>query len=172
MPNITTTYSAAAATVIPMNLSGLAASPTFIAGRECTQIDNTVTKYIDAIVYGWFIVGTTPTIPANFSIYAWGNDVSLAITPIDTLVGVNNNRTLTNTTVLNSALGIVRSPPILVATSDLKYVVLPFSMRDVLRSPLPPFWGLFCSHNMTAALKIDAGNTDAFRFHGITYTST
>ena len=171
MPTIFTNYSGAAATVIPMDLSGLAASPTFIAGRECNQVDNTVTKYIDAIVYGWFIVGTTPAVPTNFSVYAWGNDVSLATTPIDTLVGVNGNRTLTNSTVLNSALGQARSSPILVNTSDTKYVVLPFSMREALRSPLPPFWGLFCSHNMTAALKVDAGNTNSFRFHGITYQS-
>ena len=170
---LTTTYSGASATTITMDLSALAASSTFVAGRESSQIDNTSNKYIDAIVYGWVIVGTTPTLPCSFNVYVWGNDVSLATTAIDVLDGTDSAETLTNTTVLNSALQLARTSSILVNTSDTKYVVKPFSVAKALQlDVLPPFWGLYCSHNMTAALKTDAGNTNAFRFHGITYTST
>ena len=66
---LTTTYSSN--TAITMNLSALAASATFIAGRESTQIDNTSTKYIDALVQGSFTVGTTP------ADYRWAGDLCL-----------------------------------------------------------------------------------------------
>lgn len=169
---LNTTYSGASATTIAMDLSALAASATFVAGRESTQIDNTSNKYIDAIVYGRFLVGTTPTLPCTFNLYLWGADVSLATTPIDVLDGTDSAETLTNTTVLNSALQLARAPSILVNTSNLTYDILPFSVAQYFGGILPPFWGLFVAHNMTAALKTDAANTNAFRFHGITYTQT
>lgn len=169
---LTQTYSGASATTITMDLTALAASGTFLAGRESTQVDNTSTKYIDAIVYGRFIVGTTPTLPCTFNVYLWGQDVSLATTALDVLDGTDSAETITNSTYLTSALQLVRSPSILVNTSNLTYDVMPFSVAGYFGGILPPFWGLFVAHNMTAALKTDAGNTNSFRFHGITYTQT
>ena len=74
-----TTYSTN--TTITMNLSNLPASATYIAGRESTQIDNTSTLYIAAIVSGSFTVGTTPAITGGLMIYVWGADTSLGTTP-------------------------------------------------------------------------------------------
>jgi len=159
-------------TTITMDLSALAASSSFVAGRESTQVDNTSTKYVDAIVYGRFIVGTTPTLPCSLNVYVGGADVSLATTAIDVLDGADSAETLTNTTVLNSALMMARSPPILVNTSNLTYDIVPFTVARLFGGVMPLFWGLYVAHNMTAALKTDAGNTNSFRFHGITYTST
>lgn len=157
-------------TTITMDLSALAASSTFVAGRESTQVDNSSTLYDDAIVYGRFIVGTTPTLPCTFNVYVWGADVSLGTTVIDVLDGTDSAETLTNTTVLNSALVLARSVPILVNTSNITYDISPFSVAQLFGGNMPKFWGLYCAHNMTAALKTDAGNTDEFRFNGITYT--
>lgn len=158
-------------TTITMDLSALGASSTFIAGRESTQVDNSSNLYDDALVLGRFIVGTTPTLPCQFNCYVWGADVSLGTTPIDVLDGTDSAETLTNTTVLNSALVLARSPAILVNTSNLTYDLVPFSVAQLFGGIMPKFWGLFCAHNMTAALKTDAGNTNSFRYLGITYTT-
>lgn len=170
----TTTYSTAGAggTTITMDLTSLAASATFIAGRESTVIDNTSNKYIDAIVQGLFVVGTTPTLPCQFNVYVYGVSTSTATTAIDTLVGADGARSLTNTTVLNSALVLAAKPPILVNTSNITYPVASFSVAQLFGGIMPKYWGIFCAHNMTAALKTDAANTNSFSFNGITYTQT
>lgn len=168
MTAIYTGYHNATPTTITMDLSALASSSSFIAGRESTQVDNTSTKYLDALIYGRFIVGTTPTLPCTFNLYAWGADVSLATTAIDVLDGTDSAETLTNTTVRDSALVLVASKQILVNTSNVTYDIAPFGLAQFFGYILPPFWGLFVAHNMTAALKTDAGNTNVFRFHGIT----
>lgn len=158
-------------TTITMDLSALASSSTFVAGRESSQIDNTSNLYVDAMVMGRFIVGTTPTLPCQLNIYVWGSSVSLATTAIDALDGTDSAETLTNTTVLTNGLALAKSCPILVNTSDTTYYVSPFSVRAALDvETLPPFWGLYVAHNMTAALKTDAGNTNSFLFRGVTYT--
>lgn len=167
-------YSTAGAggTAITMDLSALAASATFVAGRESTVIDNATPKYVDVMVQGLFIVGTTPTLPCQFNIYVYGVSTSPATTALDTLVGADGARTLTNTTVLNSGLILAARPPILVNTSNITYPVASFSVAQLFGGIMPKYWGLFCAHNMTAALKTDAGNTNSFSYNGITYTNT
>lgn len=157
-------------TTITMDLSALGASSTFVAGRESSQIDNSSNLFVDAKVFGRFIVGTTPTLPCELRVYMWGADVSLATTAIDVLDGTDSAETLTNTTVLNSALTLVAAKQILVNTSNLTYDIAPFNICDYFTT-MPKFWGLFVAHNMTAALKTDAGNTDSFRYQGVYYTS-
>lgn len=157
-------------TTITMDLSALASSSTFIAGRESSQIDNSSNLYVDAIVSGRFIVGTTPTLPCQLNVYVWGADTSLATTAIDVLDGTDSAETLTNTTVLNSALRLGASIQILVNTSNITYDIAPFSVAQLFGGVMPKFWGLYVAHNHTAALKTDAGNTNSFRFNGVTYT--
>ena len=57
---------------------------TFVAGRECTQIDNTANNYIDALVDVKGITGgaTVPAVGDKIQLFVWGSDVSLATTPI------------------------------------------------------------------------------------------
>lgn len=169
MTTVNTAYSAN--TAITMDLTTLGASATFIAGRESSEIDNTTNKYVDALVRGRFVVGTTPTLPCQLNVYVWGSDISLVTTAIDVLDGVDSAETLTNTTTLANALRLGASCPVLVATSDLTYYVSPFSIAQLFGGIMPKFWGLYVAHNMTAALKTDAGNTNSFSFNGITYTN-
>lgn len=165
----TTTYGSN--TAITMDLSALGASATFVAGREGSERDNTSDKFIDAMVEGKFQVGTTPTLPCEFRVYVWGSNTSLATTALDTLDGTDSAETLTNTTVLSQLrLGAVCG--ILVNTSNILYPILPFSVALLFGNIMPKFWGLYVAHNMTAALKTDAQNTNSFSFNGITYTST
>ena len=167
---LTTTYSAN--TAITFDLSSLATSSTFVAGRESTEIDNTSTQYVDCIVNVEGITGhasTAPTVGQYIGLWVWGADSSLATTPIDTLDGADSSETLSHVSVLNS-LRPVPGPTVTVATAALKYYIQPFSVAALFGGIMPKFWGLYVAHNHTGALG--ASNSGLFSFNGITYTST
>lgn len=165
----TTTVVYSSNTAITIDLSGLASSSSFLAGRESNEIDNTTNKYLDAIVRGSFIVGTTPATTGGLKVFVWGSDTSLATTALDVLDGADSTETFTATS-LGATVMPASFTPVLVATSDIKYHVKSFSVARALGlSVLPKYWGIFVAHNMTAALKTDAGNTNAFSFNGIKY---
>jgi hypothetical protein len=167
---LTTTYSAN--TAITFDLSSLATSSTFVAGRESTQIDNTSTQYIDCIVNVDGITGhasTAPTIGQMIQLYVWGADTSLATTAIDTLDGTDSAETLSHVSVLNS-LRLAAAPTVTVATAGLLYYIQPFSVASLFGGVMPKFWGLYVAHNHTGALG--GSNSGLFSFNGITYTNT
>ena len=165
----TTTINYGANTAITMDLANLATSATFVAGRECTQIDNTTTnKYVDAIVSGQISVGTTPTANTQINVYVWGADTSLATTALDVLDGTDSAETLTNTGILaNLRLGA--SLPVLATTSDIAYLVLPFSVAALFGGVMPKYWGLFVAHNTGVNLRNSAVNTNSLEYVGIKY---
>lgn len=156
-------------TTITMDLSALGSSSTFVAGRSSAEIDNTTNKYVKVFVAGTIIVGTTPTLPCQLNVYVVGAETSMATTNIDTLAGTDAAKTLTNTTVLTNDLVLAKAMPILVNTSNTTYYTT-FEVSQLFGGVVPKFWGLFVAHNMTAALKTDAGNTNSFAYNGITYT--
>jgi len=166
---LTTTYSAN--TAIAMDLSSLGTSSTFLGGVESDQVDNTTTKYVDAIVNVKGITGgsTTPTIGQMIVLYVWGADTSLATTAIDVLDGTASAETLSGAQVLNS-LKFAAAPAVAAATGSLVYWIQPFSVAALFGGNMPKFWGLFLAHNHTGALA--AAQTGLFSFSGITYTST
>lgn len=163
----TTTVNYSSNTTITMDLASLATSSTFVAGRESTQIDNTSNKYIDCLVSGFVSVGTTPTANTTIAIYVWGADTSLATTPLDVLDGTDSAETLTNTGILN-ALRLGASVAVPAATSDVQYIVLPFSVATLFGGVMPKYWGLFVSHNTGVNLR-STSNTNLFEFVGIKY---
>jgi hypothetical protein len=163
----TTTVNYSSNTTITMDLASLATSSTFVAGRESTQIDNTSNKYIDCLVSGTVSVGTTPTANTTIAIYVYGADTSLATTPLDTLDGTDSAETLTNTGILN-ALRLGASIAVPANTSDVQYIVLPFSVATLFGGVMPKYWGLFVSHNTGVNLR-STNNTDQFDFVGIKY---
>lgn len=166
------TQTLSANTAITLDLSSLATSSTLLAGRESTQIDNTSTNYVDALVNVKGITGhasTAPTVGQYIGIWVWGADTSLATTAIDTLDGTDSAETLSHAAVLNS-LRFAAAPAVTVATAALVYPVMPFSVASLFGGVLPKFWGLFVAHNHTGALG--ASNNNLFSFNGVTYTST
>ena len=163
----TTTYSAN--TAITMTLSALASSASATAGRESTEVDNTTNKYMDAIVQGSFTVGTTPAITGGLTVYVWGADTSLASVAQGPFDGVDSDETPTTTQL--GWLRFAAFAPVLVNTSDTKYWIPPFTVASLFGGVMPKFWGLYVTHNMTAALKTDAANNNSFSYNGITYTS-
>lgn len=166
MATTTTNYSSN--TTITMDLANLASSSTFVAGRECSEVDNTTNKYVDAIVSGKISVGTTPTANTQINVYVWGADTSLGTTALDTLDGTDSAETLTNTGILaNLRLGAVLT--VLATTSDIAYLVLPFSVAALFGGVMPKFWGLFVAHNTGVNLRNTAVNTNSLEYVGIKY---
>lgn len=167
---VTQTYSAN--TAITFDISSLATSSTFVAGRESTQIDNTTNMYVDAMVTCDGILGhasTAPTIGQYIGLWCWGADTSLATTAIDTLDGTDSAETLSHESVLRS-LNFVASPAVTVATAALTYHIQPFSVAQLFGGILPKFWGLYLAHNHTGALA--AAQSGIWAYSGITYTNT
>ena len=167
---VTQTYSAN--TAITFDISSLATNSTFVQGRESTQIDNTSTMYVDALVNVKGITGhasTAPTIGQYIGLWVWGADTSLATTAIDTLDGTDSAETLSHVAVLNS-LRLAAAPAVTVATAALVYYIMPFSVAQLFGGIMPKFWGLYLAHNHTGALA--AAQSGLFSFNGITYTNT
>lgn len=164
----TTTINYSANTAITMDLANLASSSTFVAGRECSEVDNTTNKYVDVTVSGKISVGTTPTANTQINVYVWGADTSLGTTALDVLDGTDSAETLTNTGILaNLRLGAVLT--VLATTSDIAYLVLPFSVAALFGGVMPKFWGLFVAHNTGANLRNTAVNTNSLEYVGIKY---
>ena len=162
------TYSAN--TAITFDISSLGTSSTFVAGRESTEVDNTTNKYDDALVNVDGINGhasTAPTVGQEIRLYLWGADTSLGTTAIDVLDGTDSAETLGHVSVLNS-LRFVDSAFITVATANLKYYFMPFSVASFFGGVMPKFWGLFLSHNHTGALA--ASQSGLFSYNGIKHT--
>lgn len=156
-------------TAITFDISSLGTSSTFVAGRESSEIDNTTNKYNDVIVFVKGITGhasTAPTVGQMIQLYVWGSTVSLATTAIDVLDGVDSAETLSHVSVLNS-LKFVAAPAVTVATAGLLYYIQPFSVAQRFGGVMPPFWGLFLSHNHTGSLA--ASQSALFSYRGVKY---
>lgn len=165
---LTQTYSAN--TAITLDLSGLGASSTFVAGRESTQIDNTSTMYVDAIVNVLGITGSASaaTVGQGINIYCWGADTSLATTAIDALDGTDSAETITLPTL--QSLRFVARAYTTVTTASQVYYFMPFSIAQQFGGVMPKFWGLFVATDLTGGLA--ASMSGKFSFNGITYTNT
>lgn len=168
MATATVNYSGSG-TALTLDLANLGSSSTFVAGRECSQVDNTSNKYLDAQLRGSISVGTTPTANTEIRIYVWGAHVSLATTAIDVLDGTDSAETLTNTGIL-AGLRLAYSIPVYATTSDIAYPVPPISIAQALGlGELPRFWGVFVAHNTGVALRNNAVNTNPLSWVGVKY---
>lgn len=166
------TQTDSANTAITFDISSLATSSTFVAGRESTQIDNTGNNYVDALVNIKTILGhasTAPAIGQAISLWLWGANVSLATTAIDVLDGTDSVETLSHVAILNGLIP-VGSAVVTVATANLPYYIPPFSVAQKFGGVMPKFWGLFLAHNHTGALA--ASQSTLFEYTGIKYTTT
>jgi hypothetical protein len=163
---ITITY--ADNVTMTLDVSSLADSSTWTAGRESTAVDNTSNMYVDAIVDNPDgLVANANTIGQEIRIYCWGQNDSAATKNISTLAGTDAARTITVEAL--QALRLAAAIPAL-ATGSLTYYFQPFSVAALFGGIMPKFWGLFVTHSMVS----DFGATQAskFRYSGIKYTST
>ena len=165
----TATINYASPATITMDLANLGSSPTWVAGRESDQIDNTTNKYTDAMVQGFVSVGTTPTANTSILVYVWGSDTSAATTALDTIDGADSAETITNVGVRDSFLRLAAAIPVTATTSDVQHPVGPFSVAALFGGNMPQYWGLWVTHNTAVNLRNNAVNTNSFKFTGIKY---
>ena len=165
----TATINYSSNTAITFDISSLGTSSTFVAGRECTEVDNTTTKYMDCLVNVGGITGhasTAPTVGQQIVLYCWGADTSLGTTAIDVLDGTDSAETLSHVSVLNS-LRLAGAATVTVATAGLVYYIQPFGVASLFDNIMPKYWGLFLAHNHTGALA--ASQSGLFSYNGIKY---
>lgn len=167
MATITPSY--ASPSPLTITLASLASSSALLVGQESNQVDNTTNKYSDALLEGFITVGTTPTTATQILVYVWGSNVSLATTPKDSLDGTDSAETITSAGIGSGFLKIAVALQNDSATSNRRYDFGDISIATILGVPvLPPFWGVFVTHNTGVNLNSTVGN-HAISFTGITY---
>lgn len=155
-------------TAITISLASIATSPTWVAGAESNLIDNTSNLYVDALVQGLVTVGTTPTANTSILVFVWGSSVSPATTAIDVIDGTDSTETITSAGVRNSFMKLAAVLDVDSNTSNRGYPCS-FSVAQLFGGVLPPYWGLFVTHNTGVNLNSTGGN-HVFSYRGVTYT--
>lgn len=158
------TYVADAA--ITMDLSALASSSTFLAGRESSAVTNS-SNYLDYRISGTFISGTTPTTPAEARLYLVTPTEDTPTWP-DVFDGTDSAETVTNTQLLGT-LPMIWSG-LASATSNITYPVVNALTVAQAIGFAPKAFVLYFAHYHTAALKTDAGNTNSMYAQGMYVT--
>jgi len=153
---------------ITMDLSALAASSTFLGGRESTWITNS-SNYLDYRISGNYISGTTPTIPAETRLYYLAATEDTPAYP-DVFDGTDSAETITNSNLRDSL--IIGWSGTVSATTNVTYPIVSAMTLAQAFGICPKHWGLFFSHAHTAALKTDAGNTNSLFQQGLYATVT
>lgn len=155
-PNADIKLAYASSAAYTIDLSSLASSSSFTAGRESTAVANTSNLYLDYLVGGKITVGTTPTTLKSIRVYAYGSVNDAPVYP-DVLDGTDSAETITNAEIL-AGLPLLAEIPIVATTSDLAYWVSPKSLAAAFGGLVPKNHGLFVAHDTVAALNGTAGN--------------
>ena len=163
MATVTPSYATPAS--ITLDLTSLASSSDFSAGRESTSVDNTTTKYLDALVSGSVVVGTTPTANTIIAVYVYAQHDDTP-TYQDVFDGTDSAETVTSAGVLAGVARLLGTLTVDTTTSNRSYALAPSSVRACFGGNLPKRWGLFVSHNTGVALK-SSGNSGNFKYTGI-----
>lgn len=151
---------------IPITLAALAsttASPP--VGRESAEVDNSVNRYLDALLDGVIVAGTTPT-AGEIRVWAYGtaHDGSNFRRPAG---ATGADAGLTPAAYFGAVWRLLLVIPT-ITTSDLAYSFSGISIANAFGGILPKRWGLFVHHSMVAALNA-AGHE--LRYTGIKQSS-
>jgi hypothetical protein len=134
---------------LTITLDGLGSSSTFLVGRESTAVVNTTDLNIDGRITARVRTGTTPTVDTEIRLYGY---TALDDTPNypNTIVGIDNSRTLTNAYILDSGL-ILLGATAVSASSDITYPIRCLTVAEAFGLH-PKRWGIFAAHNNVNAL--------------------
>lgn len=153
----------AADAAMTMDLSALASSSTFVAGRESSSVSNS-SNYLDIRISGTFISGTTPTTPAESRLYLVTPYEDTPSWP-DVFDGTDSAETITNTNILDS-LPLIWSGTVSSSSNVTYSIVSALTLAQAIGF-CPKQFVLFFTHAHTAALKTDAGNTNSLFYQGL-----
>jgi hypothetical protein len=137
------------------NLHSLASSSSFTAGWESAAQNNETDLFIDALVSGKLVTGSSGTVAGQIQIWAYGSYNDIPDYP-DQIDGTQSTETITDTEILASGLVLIKSI-ICDTTNSRTYPFGPIGIARFFGEFLPAKWGLFISHNLTAALA-SSGN--------------
>jgi hypothetical protein len=143
---------------ITITLASLAASSTFVAGREGTEVDNSSALALDHLLSGLFTTGTSPVAGA---IEVWVIPQRKGGTYPDVFDGTDSTETVTSRDILMASGFLVWSVAT-DATSDRPYAMRKTSLVQSL-GYMPKKYVPFVVHNTTVNLNATAGN------HEMTY---
>lgn len=145
---------------LTISLASLAstAAGILLAGRESTAVDNRTNLDLDHLVSGKIRVGTSPTASRTIEVWAYAPITIASGTPTypDVLDGTDSDETLTSANVKVSALVPVWAT-VTDNTSDRDYFIPPISIASLF-GKMPPFWGLFVTHDTGVNLNSTGGN--------------
>jgi hypothetical protein len=153
---------------LTITLASLATSSSLLVGRESTVISNLSALYVDAMVMGQIMTGTSPT-AGNINVWAYGINklASSAASYPSPLTGSDAALTVVAET-LTCDFALVQSIPTN-TTSNQAYTLRPASIRELFGA-MPLKWGIFVTHNTAVNLNSTAGN-HWIHYSGITYTT-
>ena len=166
---LTVTYSSN--TAITFDVSSVAQSPSFIAGRQSAEVDNTTNQYVDALVNcdGITWSSTSNTVGQEARLYVLGQDTSFASQNLSVFNGADGAVSSTTATFLQT-FRLAAAVSAVVTTGSLVYGFQPFSVASLFGGIMPKYWQLYLTHSMTGS--IHTGQSGLFSYNGIKYTMT
>jgi hypothetical protein len=168
MADFKTKYPSTSSTALTITLASLASSSTRLVGRESTAVDNTTNVDLDHLLAGRLRVGAS-TLTANKAIEVWVYaPVKMTTgTPTypDVLDGTDSDETFANDGQKASALRLAATiyPA---TTSGIDYYIAPVSVAALFGGIMPPFWGIFVTHDTAVALD-STGSNHYFEYYRI-----
>lgn len=153
MSDIKLSYVASSAVTI--TLASLATDANLLAGRESTLVDNSSNKYLDYLLAGTIMTGTTPTTAKEIRVYVVGiaNDTTWP----DVFDGTDSAETVSDAGIRDSVCKLAAVIPT-VATSDKAYWFGPVSVASLFGGVVPLKFVVFVTHNTAVNLNATGGN--------------
>jgi hypothetical protein len=166
---LTTTYdSVTDTTALTITLASLASASTLFVGRESTAITNVTNLYIDAVVMGQVMTGTTPTV-GTIEVWLYAIAKHVASTPTYPSPVTGTDAALTFVAETKARLYLIDSMAT-TTTSNQAYNFKPTSLVQ-LCGYMPIKWGVFVTHSTVAVLNATGGN-HWVHYQGLKYTQT
>ena len=146
-----------ASSALTISLNSLASSPSWLAGRQSTAVDNSVNKYLDYHLAGFVKVGTTPT--ASTEIRAYVVSMLDDTTWPDVFGAADAAVTVTSTGVGSGFLKLAAVMPVDATTTGRVYDFGQVSVASLFGGVCPRKFVVFVTHNTGVALDATAAGT-------------
>ena len=155
MPDIKNYYGTATDNTI--TLASLASDTTLVAGRQGTEVDNTVVRALDYLVSGKITTGTTPTV-GSIELWAVASYDILGTTYPDVITNAGDAAKTWTTAAIKSGAARLLWSQTVTTTSNIAYPFSGLSVAGVFNGTCPARWVPFVVHGTVAALNATAAN--------------
>ncbi len=140
---------------LTITLASLASDSALLTGRASTVVDNSSNKYVDFLVGGTIMTGTSPAANSSLEVLLWA---TLNDTPLypDAVTGSDAGITIATAGSKQNAF-FPLATIITLNTSNKAYYFGPISIARLIGF-CPVKWGVFVTQNTTANLNATGGN--------------